>query len=364
MMLKYKRSLLFCALLPMMVAPAMGAGYQFSRFNYSNLYNKDDKVTLAYSWFNYDVEGQAPNGQKTGNLADDTHYIQGGVNYHFTDNFSGNIQYYRAHNINTEHTQGVYEGSGAFVRSRVLAFTGKYQFNPYFSAFLGPTINDTEIQADFDGALTRNRGNLNLDLGQDYALGYTAGASFHYPDIALRATLGYQSEIKHDFDDIQETGSLTRGATLTSQGEIVLPQSVTFDFQTGIAPKTLLTFNAFWTNWKAHTIDSQVLGQVVGFKNNTMNYSLGVAYQFTPQFVGLTELLYGEGAGEKGVVNPLAPANGSKGVKVAGRYKFDDFAVFMQARYTMINDGTDRPTQSTYEGNSVVILSAGVEYLF
>ncbi|MBD1577814.1 hypothetical protein HC723_15560 [Vibrio sp. S11_S32] len=43
---------------------------------------------------------------------------------------------------------------GGYVRSRVLAITAKYQANPYFSAFLGPTINETKIGVDFDGALT------------------------------------------------------------------------------------------------------------------------------------------------------------------------------------------------------------------
>lgn len=376
MMLKMTKRTLICALLPLISAPAWSAGYEFSRFNYTNLYSQDDKVTLAYTWFTYDVEGEGPNGQSTGNIVDDLNYVQGGINYHFTDKFSGNIQYYRGYNVDTHHDEGIYEGSGAFLRTRVLALTGLYRFTPNFSAFLGPTINQTKIKVDFDSALTGNNGNIHGDFGEDYGYGYTVGASYQIPEIALRATLGYQSDVKYSFDDVKESGSLTQALnggqdTVSSRTDITLPQSLTFDFQTGIAPKTLLMLNVHWRNWKEHEIKTKVTNQLynkpfVTFANNTIDYSLGLAYQFTPKFVMFAEGAYGEGAGESGVVNPLAPNNGTTSAKLGGRYDIENWSLFMVGRYIWIKDGTALPAAGSgeFNDNTVLSLSAGIEYKF
>ncbi|WP_170066841.1 hypothetical protein [Vibrio gangliei] len=69
-MLNTTRKILIGALLPLLSAPAWSAGYEFARFNYTNLYSKDTKISAAYTWFTYDIAGTSSDGQPTGNDPD------------------------------------------------------------------------------------------------------------------------------------------------------------------------------------------------------------------------------------------------------------------------------------------------------
>lgn len=373
-MIKIKNALIW-SLLPLFSASAWGGGYEFARYNYTNLYSKDNKVTGAYTYFTYDIDGRDQNGQPTGDVLDPLDYFQGSFNYRFNDKFSTNLQYYRAYNLDTMHDEGIYQGSGAYLQTNVLAIMGLYRFTPNFSAFAGPLIARTEIDIDLDGALTGGNGLLNSDYGSDYGYGFNAGFSYEIPEIAFRATLGYQSEVKFTFDDLNESG---RVASLLNPGkqsvrsstDITMPRSITFDFQTGIAPKTLLLANVHWRNWKSQTIETKVTTQLlrgrpfVTFEENTINYTLGLAYQFSPKFIMFAEGSYNEGAGKSGVVNPLSPANGSRGAGLGGKYSFGDWSFFMVGKYFWLKDGTARAGNVDFDNNSVFALSTGLEYKF
>lgn len=365
--MKLKYQSLLAAILSATSFYSHGAAYEFGRYSYSNLYSPDDKVAVSYSYFNYDIQGNHPTFGSTGDIFNDTNYVQGAVNYFFTEKFSGNAQYYLSNNIDTQHTGGFWQGSSANVKTRTVALTGKYQFSPSFSAFAGPTINQTEINAKFNTNMNGGFGGLDLDLGDDIGFGYTAGASYHIPDMALRATVAYQSAVEHSFDTT-ESGALIvnktagKASSVSSQSEIELPETIDFDFQTGVAENTLMTFSAHWRRWSEHVIKTQVRGEVVTFDRDSVTYALGLARQFTPSFGGGIELNYAEGAGE-GNLNPLAPGNGAKGVQLGGKYAFGNTSLFGAAQYKIVKDGKDI-SGTVYEDNSLYGLTVGVEHKF
>ncbi|MFV0575186.1 MAG: OmpP1/FadL family transporter [Vibrio sp.] len=354
-------------------ASSFGAGYEFAKFNYTHLYSKENKITLAYTRFHYNVDGRSPDGKSTGNVMDDLDYLQGGFNYHFNDKFSANLQFYRAHNLDTEHTKGMYQGSGAYLKTQVIALTGLYHFTPNVSFFAGPTFNKTEIIVNFDNALTRYNGRVRSDFGTDWGYGYTMGASYEIPEMGLRATLGYQSEVKFHFDNMKETGPIVNrryhADSVTSSTEITMPRSITFDFQTAIAPKTFLLANVHWRDWSSHQMETKVTKDLtkesfVTFAHDTFDYGLGFAHQLTPKLILFTEGVYGEGAGDSGVVNPLAPGNGSTTVKLGGRYAIGDFSLFLVGGYIWLKDGTAKVGGTKFKDNTVTTLSTGFEYRF
>ena len=65
------------------------------------------------------------------------------------------------------------------------------------------------------------------------------------PEIALRVGLTYSSAIDHDLDATEERELHAGGQHFS----VDMPQSVKLDFQTGVAPKTLVFGSIRWVDW-------------------------------------------------------------------------------------------------------------------
>ena len=87
-----------------------------------------------------------------------------------------------------------------------------------------------------------------LDLEAD-GWGYRVGAAYEMPEIALRASLVYNSEV--ELDDITGTLDLSQvnGATIPVFGQAEMPQSVELKLQSGVAPGWLVFGGVKWVDW-------------------------------------------------------------------------------------------------------------------
>ncbi len=97
-------------------------------------------------------------------------------------------------------------------------------------------------------------GNSRLDV-DDSAFGWRLGAAYEIPEIALRASLVYQSKVNYKLEgnvDIDVAGA-PLSFTTPVIGSVATPQSVEFKFQTGIAPDWLALASIKWTDWKSIT---------------------------------------------------------------------------------------------------------------
>lgn len=97
-------------------------------------------------------------------------------------------------------------------------------------------------------------GNSRLDV-DDSAFGWRLGAAYEIPEIALRASLVYQSKVNYKLEgnvDIDVAGA-PLSFTTPVVGSVATPQSVEFKFQTGIAPDWLALASIKWTDWKSIT---------------------------------------------------------------------------------------------------------------
>jgi long-chain fatty acid transport protein len=96
-----------------------------------------------------------------------------------------------------------------------------------------------------------------LDLS-DNGAGWRFGAAYEIPEIAFRASLVYNSEVK--LDDITGTVDVTEvpgfGTVIPVFSESRLPQSVEFKLQSGIAPGWLAFGSVKWLDWSVlQTVD-------------------------------------------------------------------------------------------------------------
>ncbi|TPJ80205.1 OmpP1/FadL family transporter [Mesorhizobium sp. B2-6-2] len=79
--------------------------------------------------------------------------------------------------------------------------------------------------------------------------GWRAGLAYEIPEIALRASLVYNSQVK--LDNISGTLDLTHvgGPVIPIYGEASMPDSVELKVQSGIAPGWLAFGSVKWVNW-------------------------------------------------------------------------------------------------------------------
>ena len=114
---------------------------------------------------------------------------------------------------------------------------------------------------------------------EDWGFGYVVGGAYEIPEMALRVALTYGSEIRHELDAEENFFG-------PSTTEVTMPQSVNLDFQTGVAPKTLLYGLVRWVNWAGWKVEPQGLFAATGlplveFDSNAFTYKLGIGRQFT-----------------------------------------------------------------------------------
>lgn len=157
-------------------------------------------------------------------------------------------------------------------------------------------------------------------------LGWLAGVAYSKPEIALRASVTYRSEIDHDIDDLKE--NFTNLKT-TAKSRVTTPQSVNLDLQSGIAPDTLAFLNVRWVDWSNFKFQpnqfgqlSRIVGPQVGKPNgfNLVQYSkdqisanLGVGRKFSDRWSASASVGWDSGAG-----NPVTTLGPTKGYWNAG----------------------------------------------
>ncbi len=184
-------------------------------------------------------------------------------------------------------------------------------------------------------------------------VGWLAGAAYQIPEIALKASLTYRSEIDHDVK-AQESFSLlafpalpavlaglgldpnqlAAGLAQDKKTKITTPQSVNLDFQTGVMANTVAFANVRWVNWKDFSIQpykfgvlSKQVGGLIGRPNgfNLVEYSddqwsvnAGVGRKLNEQWAGNVSVGWDSGAGNP--VTTLGPTEGYWNVGLGVQY--------------------------------------------
>ncbi|MFW1857747.1 outer membrane protein transport protein [Acinetobacter defluvii] len=200
------------------------------------------------------------------------------------------------------------------------------------------------------------KGNVNL-RGTAYSLyngydaniketggtGWLAGAAYQIPEIALKASITYRSEIDHDVNAVERLSvesaldrhpAVLAGLGVTAEQitamktpgktTITTPQSVNLDFQTGIMENTVAFANLRWVNWKDFAIRpykfgkvSEAIGNLVNRPNgfNLVEYSddqysvtAGVGRKLNDKWAGNVSVGWDSGAGNP--VSTLGPTEG------------------------------------------------------
>ncbi len=206
-------------------------------------------------------------------------------------------------------------------------------------------------------------GGYEVEIEDDWGVGYSVGLAYEIPDIALRAALTYHSEVDHDN---ATTENIAGEVPTESALDFFTPQSVNLEFQTGIAEDTLLNAGVRWTNWGDFDVTPTRLGSDLADLDDSYRWSLGVARRFSDEFAGSITMTY-EKAADDGPVSPLGPNDGQLGLAIGGQYESDGMTISGGINYTMLGDadaGVGGVAAASFEDSSALAIGMQVKYEF
>lgn len=181
-------------------------------------------------------------------------------------------------------------------------------------------------------------GNYEISTDEDWGYGYLVGVAYEKPEIALRVALTYGSEIEHKLPSEEQLGL----ATGSSDTNITTPEYWHLEFQTGVAPKTLLFGSVRYVPWSDFEIAPELYTSTTGsplafFEDDRTTYRLGVARQFSEKLAGFFAIGYEESTGSP--TTNFTPVDGFMSYTVGATYNFSEKGkIRVGVRYADIGD--------------------------
>lgn len=349
---------------------AQAGGIDRGALGISALFDKGRVLTFGISSvspnvagvFNHPLAGPIPTGDMAEQYAS--------LSLSFKDDINDKLAYAifinQPYGADAFYQQGIYTGLEAHWSSTQIAGVLKYKVTDRISAYGGLRYVRSKAEINIPAQMLAGAGAYTASADSDGQIGYLVGAAYEIPDIALRASLTYQSEITHDFTTHERFANLNGGATLTGQTEITLPQSLAFDFQTGIAKDTLLFGGVKWSEWSSWHVrpgyyEGVVGDEVTGFSNDVITYQLGVGRRINENLSIFARVGYEAGDGE--VASRLAPTDGMKSIGLGAIWTQDKMKITGGIEYVQLGDAVDA-SGTRFEGNKAVGVGIQVAYSF
>ena len=312
--------------------------------------------------------GPFPPGVESGDLAETFSTLAFAIKRDFTDRLSGAFIYDRPYGADVEYPNQPYftANSTSTVDSNAVTALLRYRLPSGFSVHGGVRYQTIEGEAEvpFVGGAVGLP--YAVESERDEGLGYVVGVAYERPDIALRIALTYSSEIDHSLRT-EEVGPFV---PTTSTTEITTPDSVRLDFQTGIAPETLLFGAIRWADWSEFEIRPAGYEQVTGgpllfYPNDITTYTLGLGRRFTERFSAAVSVSYEDQYDD--FVTNLGPTAGVTSLGLGATYAFDQVELTGAVQYGWLGDartaiGGQQVTE--FDDNEVVALGLQVAYRF
>ena len=295
-------------------------------------------------------------------MGDDYYFPSAALKLQVTDHFSFGLLYDQPFGADATYSlsdtvSAAAGGVGLFhngtetteveVKSQSISMIFGYQPTENFNFYAGPVYQTIEGDVQLRGlayGATQALGMYNADLDEDGAVGWLAGFAYQIPEIALKTSITYRSEIDHKAS-AREYGQSNVLAFVGSSpvydvatdANITTPQSVNLDFQTGIMANTVAFANVRWVNWKDFSIDLKQFGTVadtlgalgqtpdnpngfdiVGYTDDQWSANVGVGRKFNDLWAGNVSVGWDSGAGNP--ISTLGPTEGYWNVGLGLQY--------------------------------------------
>lgn len=309
------------------------------------------------------------NQLNVGDMAEDYYFPSAAVKVQATDKISVGLLYDQPFGADAQYESklGAFgngiEGTGVEVKTHNITALIGYQPTENWNLYAGPVYQTVEADIKLRGAAYSLLSGYNIKVDQEEAYGWLAGFAYQIPEIALKASVTYRSEIKHEAKS-HETSMLPAIAQspnyaniLTPQQKYVFsqlgevnstvnattPQSVNVDLQTGVAPNTLAFANLRWVHWDQFAVSPallKIMGQdLINYSDDQYSATVGLGHKFTNKWSGTAAVGYDSGAGNP--VTTLGPTEGYWSVGMGGQYSpAENYFIQAGVKYFWLGDAT------------------------
>lgn len=277
-----------------------------------------------------------------------------------------------AANTGLFHLNG--ESTAVELTTQNLSLILGYQPNKNLNFYAGPVYQTVEADVQLRGAAYGSAnalGKYNASIKEDSGTGWLAGFAYQIPEIALKASLTYRSEIDHKAEtheygqsNILALVAQNPAAALydvNTTTTITTPQSVNLDFQTGVMANTVAFANLRWVNWKEFSIRPEKFGQItqtlgaagqtpdnpngfdlVAYTDDQISATVGVGRKVNDKWAGNVSVGYDSGAGNP--VSTLGPTEGYWNVGLGVQFSpAPNYFISGGVKYFMLGDAEAQP---------------------
>lgn len=347
------------AALMLTTTAATAGGIDRGLTDYGVMFETGNYVELGYSNVKPDISGDYPDGSSTGDMAEDYSTASLSLKYDLNEQLSLGLFLNQPYGANASYGQGAYTGLGADWDSKGIAVILKYQVNPNVSVYGG--ARSVESQAEI--TIPTLAGAYAAQTEKDRQTTYIAGAAYERPELALRAALIYETGITHDFST---TETLNGNVFAAGPTEIEMPQSVTLDFQSGVAEDTLVFGSIRWSEWSVWEVRPEGFEdissrRVTGIDNDVMTYRVGLGRQINDQISVFGRVTYEDSDG--GDANRLSPPDGSTAFGFGGTFTNGPMKLTGGVELIRFGDAIDREGVE-FADNTAVGVGVSVGYSF
>ena len=335
---------------------AIAGGLERSNQSPAVLFEEGRYLEFGLSTVAPDVSGVL--GAPSGNMLDS--YLNFGAAYKadLNDTWSYAIIFDQPYGADTNYPLGTgnpFAGSTASVKSNALTGILQYNMGKGMSVYGGLRAQTLSAEA----AILPTTAAYTVESDTNLAFGYLAGVAYERPDIALRVALTYLSETTHDLE-LTEASAL--GGGVVTQ-DVIMPQAVNLEFQSGVAEDTLVFGSVRWAEWTETVVNPPVYAGLPGitrplvfFEDDRITYTLGVGRRLNETWSVLGSLSHEETTGS--VTGNLGPTDGFTSVSLGAIYRKDNMKVTGGIRYVDVGDATSF-SGAVFEGNTA--LAAGIK---
>lgn len=373
--------------------PVFSGGWEASRLDTSMMYNDDGYAEVGTSSITYDINGTTQAAAKHKMAKNQTRTSLGvktqlgNFDLGLSNYMSGAIQLDGQANAAQPNCTAAQKAASNFTLCSVvpsadvevssLALMGRYRINDNMSVLGG--VN----RYDVSNATVTTMASHFVVSGDEIAP--VVGAAYENKEIALRVELLVQAET-----DV----ALTAGSSVSSavptvnvpNSKMVIPQTMTLNFQSGIAKDTLLFGSIHKADWDTAQItipdianginpstlatNQAVKGVSSSFSTKTA-YSLGVGRKINENFSALGSYSTEAGGGATSA-DPFTLTDGSQTLGLGVRYTKDNMTITGGYSYTKVGDVTvtfpmtaPHPAMTaTYADNKVTGLGLKIGFSF
>lgn len=340
-----------------------------------------------------DVSGKDISGNSTGDMAGDYYFPSAALKLQLNDHFSFGLIYDQPFGADAEYTGNnnfvanpsnlllpsplsptlgqaglgnvITGGTSVEVDTQNLNFIFGFQPTVNWNFYGGAVYQTVKGNVKLRGSAYSLYNGYDADIKETGDVGWLAGVAYQIPEIALKASLTYRSEVEHSinvkenipivnlvaanpallFNALNITNPAQQaaiGQKLASLGgsgktDITTPQSVNLDLQSGIMENTVAFANIRWVNWKDFAIQpykfgivSEAAGQLLPQLNkpngfNLVDYSddqwsvtTGIGRKLNDKWAGNVSVGWDSGAGNP--VTTLGPTEGYWNVGLGMQY--------------------------------------------